>query len=156
MIGLHRRRTSEEYAERRFARSLRTYLSRRSNRRLANTHMRRGVGCSSSGDGATPIKRHGSPWCPTLGPDTSILNDPLLQAVFATWDAIDDEAVWRMAARNSSTTFRSSQLASRLRAEGERLLKAAVAHKSSNALGFWPTLTGGPLQDLFLPSYDTV
>jgi hypothetical protein len=112
-----------------------------------------GVGCYSPGKGAIPIRRAGDPWCPFLGLNTTIQEDIALQAVFAAWDAIGDEAVWSAARISSASTFRASKLLLRLRADGVRLLAAVQTKRWMNSGKCLPYLSGGLLQDLFIPEW---
>jgi hypothetical protein len=144
------------------ARSLQTYIRRRSHTRPAPEAFRWEVleeprgerpglrvarACGPHEQDAVLVRKEGQPWCRWLGASQIIAEDPALQAVIAIWDADPDdrsqEQLWRGLAVRARTETGARGVLREMHLEGARILRAFQAQEGRRS--------GGALQDLFKP-----
>lgn len=137
--------------------SLRKYLRRRATGKSHPDHLLGGCAYHGPLGGDTAIRRvrrAGWPWCPILGPDTTIADDMALQAVFAAWAALGpdhEQTQYEHHTRQAESRWRASQMLQRLQTEGRRFLEAEQRKRLSEQRRQPPPPSGGPLSNLFAP-----
>lgn len=142
--------------------SLRKFLRRRAAGKRHPEHLLHGCAYHGPLDGDVAlrrIRRPEQPWCPILGPDSSIRDDVALQTMFAAWAALGpdyEQAQFEAMARRSRTRWQASQTLQRLQTEGRQLLDVAERKRKAIQRRQPSSSHDSPLGGLFAPKMQQV